>query len=144
MEYCKPILGDKQGNVRLRILQIKRTRVTFCVHVKIASLSLVYRLLSKISNYGDIDQVTAQLPLTVCEGVRWFRPFCSYWSIVCWCPLSNCLSSAVDRAFQSRDPPLGSVCLTVKCLIRLCRPSIGVWKRFCFLVSFPDTIINNP
>ena len=33
--------------------------------------------------------------------------------------------------FTNVDPPFGTVCRTMWSLLRLCRPSVGVWKQFC-------------
>ena len=50
--------------------------------------------------------------------------------IVCWyCPL-NCLPSAEEPS-QSPDSPFATFYRTVWSLLRLCRPSVSVWKHIC-------------
>jgi len=56
--------------------------------------------------------------ISATRSVLWLAVFQN-----CWCRPSNCL--------QSPDQPFATVCRTTWSLLRLCRPSVSVWKRAC-------------
>jgi len=50
--------------------------------------------------------------------------------IICWYRPWNCLLSAAGPS-RSPDPSSGTACRTTWYLLRLCQPSVNVWKYFC-------------
>ena len=64
MEFCKPILGDKQGNVRLRILQMHHKRLAAGIY-----LELTENILNDVT---DIDGTAYTIAVSVTRHILLF------------------------------------------------------------------------